>query len=198
MDHTAPTDHRILDLLAQRWSPRAFDPEREVAPGLLRRLFEAARWAPSSYNEQPWRFVVARRGEDGHAQLLGMLSSRNQQWAGEAPVLGCACTRLRFSKKDDQPNPHARHDVGLALMSLTVEATAHDLVVHQMAGFDAEGVRTAFDVPAPFEPVTAFTLGYLGDPHDLPASMRRKLPRQRRPLSETVFTGRFGEAAPWV
>src|SRR5262245_37401846 len=133
----ARPDHEILEVIRDRWSPRAFDASREVTPGDIRRLFEAARWAPSSRNEQPWRFVLAdrRRTPDAFAALLDSLTPKNQTWAAAAPVLVLVAVRLTH-EKDEIVNSHAWYDAGQAVAFLTLQATAAGLAVRQMQGFD--------------------------------------------------------------
>lgn len=198
MEKAAPTDLTLQPLIARRWSPRAFD-GRAVPPDVMARLFEAARWAPSCFNEQPWRFVVARRADDAaYQRLLGCLVPANQTWAGKAPVLGLSIASLRF-EKNGKDNRHAWHDVGLAVAQLTMQAMAEGLFVHQMAGIDADKARETYAIPERFAPVAGLAIGYPGDPASLPDDLRERerAPRSRRALSEIVFAGRFGEAAPW-
>jgi nitroreductase len=194
----AETATAIHPLLARRWSPRAFA-DRAIEEGDLLAMLEAARWAPSSRNEQPWRFIVARRHADPQlfARIRDCLAEGNRVWAADAAVLLVAVSSTRFAYKD-RPNGHAGHDVGQAMALLTVEAMAHELWVHQMGGFDRDCVRVAFGVPDGFEPITAAAIGHMGDPADLPSPLdeREAAPRNRRPLSESVFGGMWGEAAP--
>src|SRR6266702_6198279 len=127
MEKLAETQYPIHDLLRRRWSPRAFS-DRRVEPDKLRSLWEAARWAASSFNEQPWSFIVAtRQKQEEHARLLSCLVEKNQQWARLAPVLMVSVAKLKF-EKTGKPNRHAFHDVGLAMGNLLVEATALGLV----------------------------------------------------------------------
>ena len=196
MDKPAPVDHPIHDLLRQRWSPRAFA-ERPVAPALVRSLLEAARWAPSCFNEQPWAVLVAAREEaEEYRRLLECLVPANQTWAKRAPVLLLSVARRAFAR-NGKPNRHALHDVGLAMGNLTVEATARGLVVHQMAGIDVDRCRETYQIPEDWEPVTGLALGYPGDPAVLPEELREReqAPRQRKPLAEWVFTGRWESPA---
>ena len=168
-----------------------------VEPEKLRSLFEAARWAPSSFNEQPWSFVVTTRNNpDEYAQMLSCLVEKNQQWAQLAPVLMVSVAKLNF-EKSGKPNRHAFHDVGLAMGTMLVQATALGLFVHQMAGFSVDKVREAFGVPDGFEPVAAVAIGYEADPEVLPEAFREQEvgPRRRKPISEFVFAGGFGK--PW-
>jgi len=195
MEKPAPTDYSIEELIRRRWSPRAFA-DRPVEREKLASLFEAARWAPSSFNEQPWSFIVATKDQpDEYARLLSCLMEKNQQWAQLAPVLMVSVAKLNFAK-NGKPNRHAFHDVGLAMGTMLVQATALGLFVHQMAGFSADKVREAFAVPEGFEPVAAVALGYAADPQVLPEAFRSQEvgPRQRHPISEFVFAGAWGES----
>jgi nitroreductase len=194
MEKPAATDYPIEETLSRRWSPRAFS-DRTVEPDRLRRLFEAARWAPSSFNEQPWSFIVTTKEQpDEYGQLLSCLVESNQQWARLAPVLMVSVAKLNF-EKNGKPNRHAFHDVGMAMGSLLVQATALGLFVHQMAGFSVEKVREIFAVPAGFEPVAAVAVGYPADPGVLPERLREREvgPRSRKPINEFVFEGKWGE-----
>lgn len=187
------SEAEINPLLAQRWSPRAFA-EREVALDVLQQLFEAARWAPSCYNDQPWSFVIGRRGHgDGYQAILDTLVPFNQQWASTAPVLIIAICREEFSH-NGKPNRHAWYDLGLAMGNLLVEATALGLHAHQMAGFDPDAAAQSLDIPAPHSAVSATALGYLGSSDRLPDDMEDKAPgeRERKLSDEFVFEARFG------
>jgi nitroreductase len=199
MENPAPTNVPIHDLIRRRWSPRAFV-DRGVETQDLVALLEAARWAPSSGNEQPWRFLIARREEpENFARLLACLVPGNQRWAASAPVLLLTTTRRAFLRHD-KPNRHAMHDAGLALANLLIEATARGLAAHPMAGFDAAAARTAFSIPEDFEPVAAVAIGYSGGPEQLPDDLRQReiAPRTRRPLAESVFGTTWGEGVTWL
>src|SRR5436853_4175428 len=153
MTRRAVTDHPIHELIADRWSPYAFA-DRPVAKEDLLSLFEAARWAPSSYNEQPWSYLVATRDEpEEHARLLSCLVEGNQAWAKAAPVLALGCTSLNFVR-NGQPNAAAVHDLGLASANLVLEATARGLAVHQMIGILPERARQLYAVPEGVPPLT--------------------------------------------
>lgn len=197
MEKPAETRYPIHELLRRRWSPRSFA-ARRVEPEVLRSLLEAARWAASSFNEQPWAFLVATQDDPAEFErLLGCLVPGNQAWARQAPVLLLTVARLRFAR-NDKANRHAFHDVGLAVANLTVEATARGLVVHQMAGIEPEKVRAVYALPEGTEAVTGVALGYAGEPDSLPEKLRAAelAPRTRRPLEEFVFTGSWGRVAP--
>jgi len=181
MDMRAPADHPVLDAIALRWSPYAFDPRPVPAPD-LRSLFEAARWAPSSYNEQPWRFIAVPRDDgEAFARALDGLVDANRAWARDAGVLVFAVAARIFAR-NGKPNGKALYDLGQAAALLSVEAAARGLAVHQMGGIDPEAVRASFGVPGGFDVITAFAVGYAAQPNEGGAAARR-----RRGLAETVF-----------
>lgn len=195
----AATDHPILKLLSERWSPYGFD-DRSVAEGDLRSLFEAARWAASSYNEQPWNYLVTTSEDPVEfARMLGCLVEANQAWAKAAPVLVLAVVSLQFAK-NQKDNRAAVHDLGLAAGNLLVEATARGLSVHQMIGILPEKARELYEIPDDFEAWTALAIGYKADPEKLPEALRERdsTPRQRKPLGKFVFTGKWGQSSPLI
>ncbi len=197
MTKTARNDYPIHDLLRRRWSPRAFA-DRLVEPEKLRSLLEAARWAPSCYNEQPWAFAVATRDiPEDFERVLGCLVEFNQAWARAAPVLMLTFAHLAFDR-NGQPNRHAFHDVGLAMANLTAQATAESLGVHQMAGILPDNARAAFAVPPDWEAVAGAAIGYFGDPETLSEELRKRelVPPVRKPLRSFVFTGGWGKPSP--
>ncbi|TAL12513.1 MAG: nitroreductase [Nitrospirae bacterium] len=199
MEKPADTRHPIHDLLKRRWSPRAFS-DRPVEPDTLRSLLEAARWAPSSSNEQPWNFLVATKDDQAEfSRLLSCLMEGNILWAQRAPVLMVSVARMSF-EEGGEPNRHAYYDVGQAVADLSVQATALGLFVHQMAGFHPDKVRELYGVPKEFEPVAMIALGYPGDPESLPEKFRTRevAPRGRKPLAEFVFAGRWGKKSPLI
>jgi nitroreductase len=180
--------HEIHPLLQRRWSPRAFS-TRPVDEATLLTLLEAARWAASANNEQPWRFIYgAKTHHDRYAMLFECLSEWNQAWAQSAPALIMTLVKTHF-EKNGRPNPWALHDLGLAVGNLTTQASALDLYVHNMGGFAVEKAREVFSLPPDLDPVTMIAVGYLGDPEQLSESHRaRELARQqRRPLEELIF-----------
>ena len=196
-DKKASPDHPIHNLLTARWSPYAFD-NRPVSDADLCAVFEAARWAPSSYNEQPWSYIVAKReNPEEFQELLSCLVEANQVWAKAAPVLALGIVRLRFVR-NDKPNRAAVHDLGLAAGNLLVEATARGLSVHQMIGIVPEKAREVYEIPEGSEAWTGLAIGYPGDPDRLPEPLkdRHMAPRQRKPLREFVFSGKWGKASP--
>lgn len=196
MEKSAQTDHPIHELLRKRWSPRAFSPA-PIEAEKMARLFEAARWAASSRNEQPWRFLVATK-EDGPAydMLLSSLMEGNRVWASTAPVLILGIAKRTWDH-NGQPNGHARYDLGQAVAHLTVQASAEDLYLRQMGGFSPEAARHAFNIPEDFEPVVVLAIGYLGDPNQLPDPLKERemAPRSRKPLESFVYAG--GWNMPW-
>ena len=199
MEKPADTTYPIEPLLERRWSPRAFA-DRFVEPEKLLSLLEAARWSASCANQQPWYFIVATKEDTAeHARLLSCLRENNQQWAAHAPVLMVSVAKLAFDM-NDQPNRYAFHDVGLAVASLIVQATALGLFVHQMAGFYPDKVKELYSVPDDFEPVAGIVLGYPGDPATLSEELRQRevAQRVRKPLETFVFQGAWGETAPLV
>lgn len=193
----AVTDHPVHELIAKRWSPCGFD-SAPVDRETILSLFEAARWAPSSYNEQPWGMIAAMRGDTGeHERLLSCLVEANRTWARAAPVLALMVARMTFAR-NGKPNRHAFHDVGLAAANLTVEATARGLCVHQMAGILPERARELYAIPADHEPVTALAIGRAAADLDaLPEEIRARdtAPRTRRPLSGSLFSGSWGHVS---
>lgn len=199
MHKPASTDVALHELIRNRWSPRAFA-EKGVPPEVLRSLFEAARWAPSSNNEQPWAYLVATKDDaEEFAKMLDVLVEFNSNWAKHAPVLALSIVHLK-TQREGKPNRVALHDVGSASAQLTFEANARGLQVHQMAGFDAAKARQAFAIPADWEPVAAIAIGYPGNPESLPDKLRERelAPRTRKPLSEFVMTGSWGHTAPFA
>lgn len=192
---TASTSVRLTPLLAERWSPRAFDAAL-VTSDVVAALLEAARWAPSANNYQPWRFLVGQTTTDGadatHKGIFDALAEFNQVWASAAPVLVAAITEVEH--EDGSVREIAPYELGLAVSQLTVEATARGLVVHQMGGFDADQVSATFGVPPQYRTVVVLAIGLLGDPESLPAwaAERESAPRERKPLGEIAFTDTFG------
>lgn len=188
----------LHDLVADRWSPRAFM-DRSVPVESLRTILEAARWAPSCYNDQPWFFLVARR-EDGEEfdRMLSCLVEANRTWASKAPVLMLTVARTTFAR-NGKPNRHALHDVGLAVAGLTFQAADTGLAVHQMAGLDPARAVETYGIPEGHEVVTALAIGYPGDPDTLPEPLREREiePRTRRLQGEFVFDGAWEKPAGW-
>jgi nitroreductase len=199
MNKPATVDHPIHELIRERWSPRAFS-DKPIPAAVLRSLFEAARWSPSSSNEQPWAFIVATKEDSAtHAKLLSTLVEANQTWARNAPVLAIAVSELVFAR-NGRPNRNAFYDTGAAVAHLTTQATAHGLFVHQMAGFDPQKAIEVFSIPAGWEPIAAFVIGYPGDIQSLPETLRERelAARTRKPLTEFVMSGNWGQPASFL
>jgi nitroreductase len=199
MKNPAPAQFPIDPLLANRWSPRSFA-DRGVEPAKLRQLFEAARWAASCYNDQPWYYLVATRDDSaGFQKMLACLVEFNQAWAKSAPVLAISVARTKF-KHDGSPNRHAQHDVGAASATLAIQAHSLGLAIHQMGGFDANRLRDTYHIPPDHEPMAAIAIGYPGDPSTLPDKLRERetAPRTRRPTSDFVYSGDWGSVAPFL
>jgi nitroreductase len=199
MKNLAPTEVPIHDVVRERWSPRAFG-DKAVAPHVLRVLFEAARWAPSSSNLQPWAYIVAAKDDkENFDKILSTLVEFNQGWAKNAAVLAISVAQVK-NPKDGAPNRHAFHDVGSASAQLSLQAISHGLFVHQMAGLDPNKARQVFNIPADWEAVAALAIGYPGDPASLPDQLKQRelATRTRKPLSEFVITGTWGHTASFV
>lgn len=195
----ATPHYSIHELIAKRWSPYAFA-DRIVSDDDLRLVFEAARWAASSYNEQPWSYIVATKANpEDFERLLSCLVEGNQVWAKAAPVLALGCTSLNFAL-NNKPNAAAVHDLGLASASLTLEATARGLFVHQMIGILPGKARELYHIPEGVQPVTGIAIGYAADPNALPEKYRERdlTPRRRKSLAEFVFGSEWGAASSLV
>jgi nitroreductase len=197
----AQTAVPILGALAERWSPRAFSAQAVEEEKLLQ-LFEAARWAASSRNEQPWRFFIAQKGEPAYDKLFKGLNQWNQKWAYTAPVLGVTLVKKHFTQ-NGKANAHAWHDLGLAMGNLSAQATHMNLKLHQMGGIEQDYLVSALDIPEDtYEVVAMFALGY----HDIKRLEElderyhesEKSPRQRRPLTDLLFSASFGENPHWL
>ena len=192
----ASSDYPIQHFLADRWSPYGFA-DRPVAEADLSSLFEAARWAPSSYNEQPWTYFVAlRKNAAEFERLLSCLLPANQAWAKAAPVLVLGVVSRRFAK-NHQDNRAAVHDLGLASANLVLEATARGLSVHQMIGILPDRAHDLYQIPEHTEAWTAMAIGYKANAADLPEGLKERdlAPRQRKPISQFVFAGAWGQPA---
>ena len=194
MQKPAETNYPIIEPITQRWSPRTFN-SQPVPKEVLMSLLEAARWAPSSRNEQPWFFIITTQQDNPEAyqRLYNCLSEGNQRWAGQAPILMLAVARPAVSS-DGHPNRFAWYDTGQAVAYLSIQATAHNLYLHQMGGFSADKARAATNIPAEYEPVVAIALGYMGDATTLPEDIqaRNAAPRSRKALESFVFSERWG------
>lgn len=186
-------EHAIDAAFLNRWSPRAFSPE-PIDDETLMSLFEAARWAASSFNEQPWRFLLARSEED-RARFLEFLAPPNQAWAKNAPVLVLIVSKQTFSH-NGQPNAMYPFDAGTSSGYMTLQAALNGLIAHGMAGFDRDKARAALHIPADFDPMAIFAVGKHGDKNALPPNLQeREVPSGRRPIQESILEGGFPPAA---
>jgi nitroreductase len=187
MHKTATTTVPVHPLLAERWSPRGFDQAHELADDRLTALLEAARWAPSAANSQPWRFLVARRGEEAHAALFAALAPGNQAWAGAASAL--VLVAARTAGPDGRPQPWALYDTGQAVAALVTQAQADGLAVHQMGGFDTDAVRAGFGLDEALTPVVMLAVGRQDGAAGLPEPLaaREAAPRTRHPVTDLLL-----------
>lgn len=195
MHKPAVTSQAIHDMIANRWSGRAYDASKPVTQEQLISLLEAARWAPSCFGDQPWRFVVCNKADHLAAWQAAFesLVSANQAWAVNAPVLLLICADTLFGH-NDKPNRWAAYDTGAAVENLSLQATALDLMTHQMGGFDADKARQAFKVPERYQIMAMVSVGYAAAPETLEDDLKARevAPRQRKPLSELFFNGDWG------
>ena len=185
----APSVEGVLPAVLKRWSPRSFA-QRDVSAADLKTVFESARWAASSYNEQPWRFFVGVRGSSTYEKIFSALIAINQSWAGSAPVLILGVASTKFSHSGSA-NRVALYDLGAAASYLTLQAAELGLATHQMAGFDAEAARKVFGVPEDYLVGAVIALGYQGEPSALGNEQLLDMetsPRTRKPLSEFVLS----------
>jgi len=193
MKKPAPVGHPVIELIRERWSPRAFL-AKPVETAKLLSVLEAGRWAPSSFNAQPWSFIVARAEDtEEFAKLLGCLVEGNQAWAKAAPVLMISVAKNTFDH-NGKPNRCAPHDVGLASENMTLEAVAQGLATHGMAGIQIDKIREVYGLPEDCDPIAGWALGYGGDPELLEGTLKERelAPRERKELSEFVFGSKWG------
>lgn len=187
-------DHAIDPLFLERWSPRAFTDE-VISEAELKALFEAARWAPSSYNSQPWRFVYARRGTSHWQALLGLLNAFNQSWAKNAAALVVIVSKETMAvpgQADEVPSYSHSFDAGAAWANLALQAVRLGWQAHGMVGFDRERALSELKVPAGYRVEAAVAIGKPGDKAQLPEALQaREAPSQRNPISATAFEGAF-------
>lgn len=192
---TAITSVKIHELMQARWSPRAFDPNRAVAEEDLIALLEAARWAPSCFNDQPWRFIVCNKAADETSwqNAFSTLAEKNRLWAKNAPVLILAVAMGNFNHNGN-PNRWAMYDTGAASVSLCLQAVALGLSVHQMGGFDAGKAREVFNLPADCTPMAMMAVGYQGDAELLDNAFKEAeaAARTRAALSDRFYLGQWG------
>jgi nitroreductase len=191
------TSFSIHPLLFKRWSPRAFS-DTPVEPDKLQRIFEASRWSPSASNTQPWSFLLGFKGDEVYTRIYDCLVEFNQLWTITAPILMLALAKKTNHK--GEPNAYASYDLGQAVAHLTFQATADELYVHQMAGFDKEAITRSLDIPGDYEVRTVIALGYRGDPEVLHPNLKKLeyTERNRKSLEEVVFTGKFGNKASFI
>ena len=202
MTKNAPTSSRettpgtqVAPMFVERWSPRAMS-GAPVDQATLNTLFEAARWAPSCFNAQPWQFAYVRRDTPGWDTVFDSLVAGNQAWATRAAVLIGVASRARY-QHNDQPAPTHAFDAGAAWMSLALQASALGLVAHGMLGFDPDAATAAFKVEAPYQLHAIIAIGHPGKTEDLPEAYReREQPSPRKALHEIVFENHFGGHAP--
>ena len=189
-DKVAETEYFVIDLVKNRWSPRAFS-RTPIEHEKIMPLLEAARWAPSGFNEQPWNFILFKKeNREEFNKIIDILSPRNQLCAKNAPLIMLSVARINF-ERNGKFNRHSLHDVGAAVNSMTLQATSMGLFVHQMAGFDAEKAKEQFNIPDGFEPVAAIAVGYYGNQDDLPEEFIKSetLERNRKFINEFTFEG---------
>lgn len=187
-DTTVDNTIEIHPLIKERRSLRAYNPDKEVSDEALQSLFEAARWSPSAFNEQPWRYIYARRGSEAYEKMYQTILDGNKPWAGNAPVLVLVIAKVNSSYNDSH-NRHAFHDLGLAMGMFTIQATSIGLNLHQMGGFNQREVEELFEIPSGFEAVSITSVGYTGSPDLLPEVLRQRetAPRVRKPVDEFAF-----------
>ena len=191
----ATTRVKIHDIIQARWSPRAFDPDRQVSRDDLLALLEAARWAPSCFNDQPWRFIVCDKAADETSwqHAVTTLAEKNRLWAKNAPVLMLAVAMESFNH-NGQPNRWAMYDTGAASVSMCLQATALGMCVHQMGGFDAEKAREVFNLPDDCRPMAMMAVGYQAEADVLDDDFKGTeiAARSRAALDERFYAGQWG------
>jgi len=194
MEKPAKNRYPINELTRHRWSPRAYS-DAPVEREKLQSLFEAARWAPSSGNEQPWRFIVGIKPGPEWDQVFRCLDPGNQRWCHNIPVLAIICGKSTYTK-NGKPNHTFLYETGQAAAHASAEAVRLGLYFHQMSGFYPDLARTVFAIPDDYIPIAAMAVGYSGDPVTLPEDLRLREyeERTRRDYDELVFTGRFGQS----
>ena len=193
MEKSAHNNYTIHKNIEQRWSPRAFS-EKQVEKEKLNSILEAARWAPSAFNEQPWRFIVGQRGNSTYDSILKTLVDWNQLWAGKAPVLILNIAKKTFTH-NNTPNVTFKYDLGQAVGLMILEVVNQGLVSHQMSGFDSVMAADLLKVPDDYQVVSVTAIGYLGNIDDLPEDMAKmeSSPRERKDIGSMVFYEEFGK-----
>jgi len=193
----AELEYEVHPIIASRWSPRAYD-TRPVEPVKLQRIFEAARWAASSSNLQPWYFLVGMKGDEAYEKIFETLVEFNQLWAVNAPLLVLAISKT--TNQRGEPNKSYAYDLGQAVATLSLQAIAEGIYTHQMGGFDATKAAGLFEIPEDYKALVVFALGYMGDHGELHHKLQKLelSPRIRRSTREFVFTGSFGHTADFI
>jgi len=196
LQKNAVTSVPIHELFVRRWSSRAYDPNRPVPREALTALLEAGRWAMSCNGDEPWRFLIWDRTRDpeGWQKAFDTLSEGNRKWVRNAPVIMLSCAGSQY-EATGKPNRHAQHDTGAASCSISLQAAAGGLMVHQMGGFDVEKARAAFGIPAEYAPMAMMAVGYQTTPDILDDETKQKelRPRARKPLAERFYEGGWGQ-----
>jgi nitroreductase len=197
MKKPATTQAPVHDIIANRWSPRAYDASKPVSQAQIISMIEAARWAPSCFGDEPWRFIVWDKNKDVAAweKAFDCIVPGNQGWAKDAPVFVLICAGTLF-EQNQKPNRWGAYDTGAAAVSLSLQATSMGLVTHQMGGFDGEKTRAAFNIPEQFEMMSMMAVGYIADVDALPeeAKERTLAPRKRKPLGELFYEGVWNQS----
>lgn len=196
MKKETKNQYPILDIIKERWSPRAFSP-KSVEPEKIQSLMEAARWAPSSFNGQPWRFILGVKGQgDGYDKIQQGLVEFNQIWSQTAPLLIVALGRKNFAHSGE-PNTAWQYDTGASVAFLTLQAMSMGLYMHQMGGFSKQKLIELLEIPADYEPLTVLAIGYMGSADVLPPDFQKMEmgERSRMPFNELVFDNKFGQAS---
>ena len=185
--------YKINSLTRYRWSPRAFS-NRQIEKEKVLRILEAARWAPSAFNEQPWRFIVGIKGSSTYDKVLESLVEWNQKWAGNAAMLVLNVAKKTFTH-NSKPNATYKYDLGQTVAFMCLEAMNQGVYSHQMSGFSQEKASKLFQIPDDFKPVSVTAFGYYGEPKSLPEDMYKSemAKRSRKAIEELVFTGSFGD-----
>lgn len=196
MQKPALTQVEINPIIAARWSPRAYDANKPVTQAQIIALLEAARWAPSCFGDQPWRFIVWDKSTDAASwqQAFDCIVPNNQVWVKDAPVLILACADTLFSH-NQTPNRWGQYDTGAAVENLCLQATSMGLVVHQMGGFNSDKTRQTFSIPEQYAPMAMLTVGYEGDANNLPEELKQRelAPRKRNELGALFFSQAWGK-----
>jgi len=186
--------YELIGLIEERWSPRAFDPEKKIENRVVMSLLEAARWAPSAFNEQPWRFLVGHSGDPTFHKILSTLIDWNQQWAKNASLLVLNIGKKTFTRNGNK-NPVFKYDVGQAVAFMLLEAQHHGIVSHEMSGFDPAKAAEIFNIPDDYQPLSVTAFGYYGNSSDLSPELKELefAVRKRKNIDEIAFGKMFGE-----